>query len=304
MRQYVDAQAYFTAYEEARRDLAGVRGSMFWKSQDGIEYLIRTNAAGKQSSLGPKTPETIIIHEKFTARKQLAEQRLKELKDNFYRVKLQNKANRVGRAPQLLVDILNRLYKDGLSEYFTVIGTHAIYAYEAAAGVFIDETSSGALQTVDIDLLWDVRKRLSFITQMEILNSSMLGLIKKVDKTFKIRAEQPHTAVNSQGFEVDILRREPIDDDPHPLRLTALDDDEEFFAVQARRAGVFLDTPRFSTMIVSPNGTMARMNTIQPEVFAQFKRWMAVQPDRSPHKALRDILQAELVEELMEHLPI
>ncbi len=299
-RQYIDAHAVFTAWEDARKRAVEVRGGMYWKRQGETEYLIRTSPQNTQKSLGPRSDKTAQIYEKFIARKEEVERRLSDLTHELERHQRMNRALRVGRSPRLLVDVLNKLSKSGLSEYFTVVGTHSLYAYEAAAGVFFGEAE--ALATRDIDLLWDTRKRLSFVSQMGNIGSSMLELIKKVDPTFEIRQDQKYTAVNSRGFEIDIIRREAKDGDPHPLRLT--DDEDEFFAVQAKRAGVLLDGPRFSSMIVSSTGHMARMNTISPLAFANFKRWMAEQPDRDPMKRRRDILQASLVEELSrEYLP-
>lgn len=298
-RQFIDAQAVFTAWEAAGRSAAEVRGGMYWKRQGAGTYLIRTSPKNAQKSLGPQSAETESIYEKFIARKAQTEKRFSDLTLELERQQRMNRALRVGRAPGILVDILNQLAKSGLTEYFTVVGTHALYAYEAAAGVRFGHTE--ALATRDVDLLLDTRKRLSFMTQMDQLGSSMLGVIKRVDPTFEIRQEQKYTAVNSKGFEVDIIRRE-ADGDPHPLRLTEEEDD--FYAVQAQRAGVLLDGPRFSSMIVSVTGHMARMNTISPPAFVRFKRWMAGRPDRDPMKRTRDTLQAELVEELVEeYLP-
>jgi len=298
-RQFIDANSTFTAWESARKAAAEVRGGMIWRQQDGKDYLIRTSPTGSQKSLGPRSQQTEEIYSGFKIRKEQAEQRLADLTSALERHKRMNRALYVGRAPAILVEILNRLDKAGLSEHFTVVGTHALYAYEATAGVRFRES---ALATRDVDLLWDVRKRLTFISQMERLDTSMLNLIRKVDKTFEIRKDQKYTAVNSQGFEVDIIRREVVEGDPHPLKMT--DADDEFYAVQARRASVLLDGPRFSSMIVATNGAMARMNTISPLAFAKFKRWMAGTPDREALKRERDLLQAELVESLVEeYLP-
>lgn len=99
------------------------------------------------------------------------------------------------------------------------------------------------------------------------------------------------------GFEVDIIRREAGDDDPHPLRL--IDDENDFSAVQAKRAGVLLSAPPFSTMIASPAGYMARMHTVSPLNFIQFKQWMALQSTRDRMKTGRDAMQAELVAQLV-----
>jgi len=300
-RQYIDAQSAFSAWEDAFKDMLNVRGSMRWKNQNGTDYLIRVSTIGNNKSLGPRSAEKEKIHDNFVARKIAAQQRFSDLTETLERQQRMNRALFVGRAPRMLVDILNRLYKEGLSEFFTVVGTHALYAYEARAGVLFGETE--AMATQDIDLLLDVRKRISFVTKMRHAATSMLKLIQKVDPSFRLREDQKYTAVNSRGFEVDIIRREPKDGDPHPMRLTD-DEDDEFYVVPARNAGILLDGPPFSAIIVSASGHMARMNTISPLTFIRFKRWMAEQADRDTMKRSRDLLQANLVEELVsEYLP-
>lgn len=291
-RQYIDATSVFTALEESRKNAAEVRGGMLWKTQNGTDYLIRTTTRRGQKSLGPRSEHNETIYREFTARKQRVENRVADLRGELERHRKMNKVFHVGRAPDILVGILNKLAASGLAEFFTVIGTHSLYAYEAAAGIRFK--AGEALETKDIDLLWDTRKRLSFIARMEGLDISFLGLLREVDPTFDLRNDQLHTAVNNRGFEVDVIRREAKDGDPHPLRLT--DRDDEFYAVQAKRAGILLDGEKFSAMIVSSTGRMARMHTVSPVVFARFKRWMAEQGDREPLKRQRDILQAELVE--------
>lgn len=300
IRQFVDAQSVFTAWEAAVKAASEVRGGMHWKHQGSGEYLIRTSVKNSQKSLGVRSSETEAIFEKFTQRKKMTEQRLADLSAEMIRQQRMNRALHVGRAPRLLVEILARLARSGLAEYFTVVGTHALYAYEAAAGVRFG--SADALATRDVDLLWDVRKRLSFVTRMESLGASMLSLIQKVDPTFQLRDDQNYTAVNSRGFEVDIIRRETRDGDPHPLQLTGHEGD--FWAVQAKNAELLVSAPKFSQMIVASTGQMARLDTIHPLTFVRFKQWMAKQPDRDPLKRRRDILQADLVNELViEYLP-
>ena len=295
LRQYIDAKSVFTALEEATKNAAEVRGGMLWKTQNGTDYLIRTTTRRGQKSLGPRSEQTETIYREFTARKQRVEKRVSDLRAELVRHRKMNKVFHVGRAPDLLVAILNKLTASGLAEYFTVIGTHSLYAYEAAAGIRfnVDE----ALETKDVDLLWDTRKRLSFIAQMKGLDISFLGLLREVDSTFELRGDQLYTAVNNRGFEVDVIRREAKDGDPHPLMLT--DHEEEFYAIQAKGAGILLDGGKFSAMIVSSTGRMARMTTVSPVVFAKAKRWLAMQKERDPLKRHRDLLQAELVEEVV-----
>lgn len=299
-RQYIDARSTYTAWEDARKEALAVRGGMYWKKQGVGEYLIRTGTRNTQKSLGLRTPETDAIYTRFTERKAAAEQRLADLKETMTRQQRMNRALYVGRAPNVLVDILQALDKAELSEYFTVVGTHALYAYEAAAGVLIAPPE--AMATQDVDLLWDTRKRLRFVANMKRLDASMLGLLQRVDPSFRLRSDQHYTAVNSKGFEVDILRREAIEDDPHPVRLT--EDEEDFWVVQAKKAGTLLNAAPFSAMVVSANGHMARMHTVPPNTFVRFKRWLAEQPDRAPLKTSRDKLQADIVAALIvDYLP-
>ena len=302
-RQYIDAVAVFDALDEAAAEAAQVRGGMYWHagpaSSPESRYLVRTTPAGAEKSLGPRTPETQAIYDKFTQRKQASAERLAGLKAALNQQQRLNRALRVGRVDPLVVALLNRLASTQLSEHFRVVGTHALYAYEAAAGVRLD---TDALATRDIDLLWDTRKRIIFSTQLARVDSSMLGVLKKVDPSFRMRQSQKYTAVNKDGFEVDIIRREQTGDDPHPIKLS--DEDDDFWAAQARRGNVLLDSPSFSAVIVATNGTMARMNTVHPATFMAFKRWMAGQADRDALKRRRDVLQADAVQGLLEqYLP-
>jgi len=302
-RQYIDAVAVFEALEEALDEAAQVRGGMYWHAgpptSPDAKYLVRTTPAGAETSLGPRTAELDAIYARFTQRKRESAERVSGLQAALVQQQRLNRALRVGRLDPLVVALLNRLTSTRLSEHFRVVGTHALYAYEAAAGVRLD---AEALATRDIDLLWDTRKRIIFSTQLARVDSSMLGVLKKVDATFRIRKSQKYTAVNKGGFEVDIIRRERAGDDPHPIKLS--DEDEDFWVVQARRANVLLDSPAYSAVIVASNGSMARMNTVHPTTFVEFKRWLSTQAEREAMKRRRDALQADAVQELLEkYLP-
>lgn len=298
-RQYIDAESAFTAWEAASAEAVSVRGGMHWKAQGEAEYLIRTSGKS-QKSLGVRSAATEDIHGRFIARKEAARDRLDALTLAVDRHQRMNRALRVGRVPRIVVDVLAELARAGVDKHFTVIGTHALYAYEATAGVRIGEEA--ALATQDVDLLWDTRNRVQFVSRMGALGSTMIGLLQKADPSFSIREEQPFTAANKHGFEVDIIRREAKEGDDHPLQLT--DDDGDFWAVQATRAGQLLSAPKFSAVVAAPSGHMARMTTVSPVVFCDFKRWMSEQKDRLALKRSRDRLQAEIVEQLVhEYLP-
>lgn len=140
------------------------------------------------------------------ARKRRNEERVRSLTESLERHQRVNRALRVGSTPQILVQVLTQLKKAGIEQHFIVVGTHAMYAYQAAAGVRI--ASPGAMATQDVDLLWDTRKRLQLVQLMQGTGQSMLKVLKKVDPTFELDATDKYKAINDTGFQVDIIRRE------------------------------------------------------------------------------------------------
>lgn len=53
-RQYIDARATFEALEAAETQAAGVRGGMYWKTVNGVDYLIRTSTRNAQKAWAPE----------------------------------------------------------------------------------------------------------------------------------------------------------------------------------------------------------------------------------------------------------
>ncbi len=299
IRQYIDAKSAFTALEQAKLRAAEFRGGMVWKTVKGKEYLVRTTTRGGQTGLGAKDAGTDAIYEKFTTGKARAAELSSGLKQAAIKHQRLNRALRVGRTPNIIIDILLGLSEAGLSDKFTIIGTNALYAYETAAGVRLNEAH---LATRDVDLLWDNRKKLSLFTQENTLAGGMLGFLQGIDPSFTLRDDQLYTAVNKDGYEVDILRRMGQGSDAEPGRFSALADD--FWVVKARNADWLLSAPKFSEVVVGVNGKMARMDTVDPRAFALFKLWMADQSDREPGKRIRDASQARIVVDLINsHLP-
>lgn len=206
-----------------------------------------------------------------------------------------NKAARAGRVPNGVIAVLRAFERHGLGEHFTGVGTHALFAYEAAAGVRIVQQ---AMATVDVDLLWDARKRMQFETDMRHLDRSVLSILQEADKTFQRIELQKESATNAKVFQVAFLRRRPQDGDPHPDRFSA--DADDLWPVQARRANLLTEAPRFEPPVIGTTGQIALMRTVSPQVFVAFKRWMSEQPDREPIKRERDGLQASIVQALMD----
>ncbi|OSZ71157.1 hypothetical protein CAP37_18075 [Hydrogenophaga sp. IBVHS1] len=299
LRQYIDAESSYTAMEQARQAASEMRGTLFWREDRGHSYLVRANTAAKQTRLGPKSVETEAMYLRFHERKALLSERLTRLKEAVTRHERLNRALRVGRCPNILIAILQRFEQYGLSPHLLTVGTHALYAYEAAAGVRI---APQALATQDVDVLFDTRKRITFFSRLQEADLSFLDVLRKADKTFEVRDDQLQTAVNAHGFEVDVIRREAGDVDPHPLRMSHKDVD--LWAVQVSSGSRMLGAKRFSQVVVASNGTMARMHTFAPDAFIKIKRALSTSRSRDPLKKPKDALQANIVDELVREFLI
>ncbi len=297
VRQAIDSATIFEEFVRVQARASHFAGGLYWKRQDTHAYLVKTLSHGRQHRMGARSAETERIYQEFTAGKLAIETRARSLRDELKSAERLNKALKIGRVPAMVITVLQAIEDAGLGQHFTVVGTHALYAYESAAGVRIVQ---GALATQDIDLLWDACRRVRFMTDIDKLDTSILRVLQGADATFQRKEGQNETAINAKGFEVDFLRRQPVGDDPHPFRFSA--DEDDLWPVQALRASVLTSAPRFEQIVISATGRMGLMRTIAPETFVQFKRWMAAEaPNRPEPKRRRDRCQADIVQSLLDN---
>lgn len=297
-RQIIDASTIWAEYRKARAAARPYVGGMYWKNEGDYAYLVKTHSRNRQERMGARSAETEKIYADFHKHKAATQSRLDSLTAALIETQRQNKALKAGRTPDVVVSLLNAVREAGLEPHFLVVGTHALYAYETAAGVRI---APGALATQDVDLLWDARKRVQFVVDLGKDAGSMLAVLQRADASFRRKSEegQNESAVNEKGFVVDFLRREAVDGDPHPFRFS--DDENDLWPVRAERASILAQSPVFSHPVISATGKMATMRTVDPQTFVAFKRWMAEHAqNREPLKRRRDLLQAQIVQELLE----
>ena len=296
LRQLSDAQTAWRHYLDARAQANEVRGSMRWKAVGGKRYLIKTSPGGADRSLGPEDAHTAATFRSFTQKKASAEARLKAMTEAVDTHRRLNRALRVGRTPAVVVRSLAAIDEAGFAEQFLTVGTHALYAYETAAGVRIEQ---GALATQDLDLLFDAGKLRAYTNRLRRSDArSLIEVFRRADPTFQVLPTQLQTAVNDAGFEIDIIRRMAQGRDPHPLRMS--DDEDDFWAVQADQGDKLASGRKFESMVVAATGEMALMRTVHPLDFVRLKRELAARPGRDPLKAPKDRLQAEVVQQLWE----
>ena len=301
IRQYIDAEQARKAWLTAEHRALNYRGSMYWKTVKGRDYLYREYRTGTAKSMGVRSPDNEKIMVEFKKGKLAAEKSLKQLNVAMSTHTRLNAALRVGRTPNVVGGLLEEIRKAGLQDHFMVIGTNALYAYETQAGV---RFNGDVTATTDMDLLWDSRKRVTLITDGdEHFNQyGLIGVLKKFDSSFELQAGEEYRAANSQGYMIDLIKRRPqsLADDMEHSQLIANSDD--FWAAKITNMDWLLSSPKFRQVVVATNGNMAEMVTVDPRAFAFYKVWLSKKEDREPMKKPRDLAQARVVYKLVQNL--
>jgi hypothetical protein len=192
--------------------------------------------------------------------------------------------------PSIAARILRACDEQGLlGEQLIVVGTNAMFAYEAEAGVQIE---SGLVATGDIDLLYDARRHMS-LAVTGLATEGLIGLLKRVDGSFAPARPRAFRAANRDGYLVDLIRPEAKDVFRDNLRtgLSNLPEDLEGAAIFG--LGWLINSPRLEAVAVDERGYPVRLVAIDPRAFALHKAWVSRREDREPVKAVRDLEQAK-----------
>jgi hypothetical protein len=289
-RQMIDTRQVFdtwrAASHEARRRFAG---SMRWADRHGADYLLR-KIGRIERSLGRRSEETERIHDAFMTGRAASQDRLKGLAGRLDELAPVNRAMGLGRVPVIAARILRECDKAGLlGEHLVVIGTNALFAYEAAAGV---QMQSGLVASADIDLLYDARRHLSLALE-DVHARGLIGLLRSVDTSFAPIRSGSFRAANRNGYLVDLIRPEPRDAMRGRSRQALTDLPEDLQGVAIMGLGWLVNSPKADVVAIDERGYPVRMAVIDPRAFALHKAWISVREDRDPVKARRDFEQAK-----------
>src|SRR6202165_2991830 len=298
-REMVNSQQRFQALRDAKAAWDAQRGSLTWIVSKDREYLVRSyyDKAGlrKQTSLGVRSPENEKMKEDFEARRAAAEDRWQNMRVTMDRQAAVNRALGLGRVPLIGARIMRALDAFGLlGPGIRILGTNAIYAYEAASGVQIDP---GLATTEDIDLLLDARGGLTFVADEEVSESSLMKTLRRVDSSFD-RSRETFRAVNRDGYLVDLIK--PMQNPPWKEAPDKVGSDpDDLRAVQIEGLAWLQNSPPFDAVAIDEKGEPVRIVAPDPRVWAVHKLWLSRRPDRQPIKRHRDAAQAGAVAALV-----
>ncbi|PTM38876.1 nucleotidyltransferase domain-containing protein [Bosea sp. 124] len=299
-RETINTRQRYAAFREAKLRLRGYRGSMVWSATKGTDYLLHSSypeGTGRRSqrSLGARSPETERIKLDFDSARSAARRRLKTAQAMLDRQAALNRALGLGRVPLTSARIIRALDDIGvLGKGLRIVGTNALYAYEAASGVFVDPDIT---TTEDIDLLFDSRRELRFVASRDLGEAGLMGLLRRIDGTFE-RGRETFRAVNNEGFLVDLIM--PAATPPwKQVRDSLVGVAEDLTAVAIAGLEWLENAPPFEAVAIDERGVPLRIVAVDPRVFCAHKLWLSGQPSRDPLKRERDRAQAEGVGQLV-----
>ncbi|MCK6534100.1 MAG: nucleotidyltransferase domain-containing protein [Polyangiaceae bacterium] len=305
-RELVNSRQRFEVWRQARQRLAQTKGSMVWAESKGTEYLRRsfydeTSGVRRQTSLGPRSDRTEQAKVDFERSRDSAKERFVGIDRALARQAAVNRALGLGRVP-LLPARLIRAFDEArlLGQGIRLVGTIALHAYEAAAGVFLDAEVTA---TDDLDLLFDSRSALRLAGAPG--EHSLMRILTRVDRSFQ-RSPAAFRAVNRDGYLVDWVK--PLREPPwreKRKRLGAGAADLE--AVMIEGLDWLESSPLLEAIAIDARGGPLRMLAPDPRVFAAHKLWLSRRGDRDPVQRRRDEAQARvvaiLVRDHLQHLP-
>jgi hypothetical protein len=284
------------AYLEARQASRPLKGGMHWKKIKGRQYLYQyRDRYGHGRSLGPRSPATEQLFQEFGRQRQEMTARLGRRRQQLAEAARFCRAALIHRVPDPVVRILRRLEQEDLpGAPLMVIGTQALHAFEFAAGVFIEAPKTSPF--------WSgAGHRLTLLAAAEIPPEKFLGLLARVDRSFRARPGDDLAAANKHGFLVRCLRPPAA---RSPQKMLIKDAMGVVVPAESGDLASLVNSPRFSQVVIGRRGEPVTMVVPDPRALALHKLWLSQQEDREPSQKIRDRCQAAALAELiLRYLP-
>jgi len=290
------AVAAYQAYLEAVQARRPLKGGMHWKKVKGREYLYKyRDRAGHGSSLGPRSPETERLFAEFGRQRREHAAQLDARRQQLAEAARFCRAALIHRVPEPVVRILRHLSPGDLAGTpLMVIDTHALHAFEFAAGVFIDALPDSPL--------WSgAAQGLTLAATPAMPPEEFLRLLRRADRSYKTLPGHGLAVVNQHGFRVRCLRP-PTARAPH--RMMGRDAPGLTVPAEMGDLAALMAAPKFSQVVIGRRGDPVTMVAPDPRALALHKLWLSLQEDRDPGKKTRYRTQAAALAELiLRYLP-
>lgn len=298
LRALANAAQLYEAWRAAMIPLSQLPGGMYWRVINSREYLYQyaTTPAGTQQtkSLGPKSVSAEQKYEEFKKARQDLDERRAGVEKRFKEFAPVWRALRLPAIDRTAGGTLRALDLAGfVGKSILVVGTYALKAYEVEAATAF---SAGMDATEDLDFTLCVDEEAADPD----LPRRLLLTLKQADSTFIVNTMSPTTAVNKNGYRIDLLASEAAEgklSSARPWKPQVLEGQEWLLAGRPVSA-VVIDFDGWPVVVAAPD----------PRYFALHKLWLSKRPDRPAIKRAKDKRQGEAllltVGEHMLHYPL
>lgn len=283
-------EAAYDQWHQARQTLASLPTSMFWQSKSDAEYLaVKTSGYDNGTTKGVRSPATEAILATFVTDKELAKKRAAEADALIEQRALQYRALRLPAMLDKLGELLRALDVAGLLRNdLLVVGTNAFSAYEVLCGV---KFPAGNEPTQNFDLAWCRGSTVSLAKLVPDHNvqsrKSLMAVLQSIDSTYRINPKKPYQAINSAGYEVELLAapsRAPLPQTEAFEPMVSLVEQE--WLLRGRAAFVAVATVRHRA---------CPLYVPDPRWMAVHKLWLAKKPERNAQKRPKDARQGQVL---------
>ena len=185
----------YAAWVESKRQLEELPISMFWKEQDGVEYLaVKQLSNDSGTTVGRRSANTGQQYQSHIETKSRIKQRISSQDAQLTERAGLYRRLRLPSIPDRQAEILRRLDVEGmLGTDLMVVGSNAFIAYELACGA---RFPTGNEETEDFDLAWCRGTKAALIsTGSDTTNKSLFTVLKSLDSSYTINKRKPYQAV-------------------------------------------------------------------------------------------------------------
>ena len=263
---------------------------MFWQTKGGADYLaVKNGGYDSATTKGVRSAQTEALYDSFVAEKELAKQRAAEADALIEQRALQYRALRLPVMLDKQGELLRALDVAGLLRNdLLVVGTNAFAAYEALCGV---KFPAGNEPTQNFDLAWCRGSAVSLASLMPDHDvegrKSLMAVLQSIDSTYRLNPKKPYQAVNSAGYEVELLAapsRAPLPKNEAFEPMVSLVEQE--WLLRGKAAFVVVATQRHRA---------CPLYVPDPRWMAVHKLGLARKPERNAQKRPKDARQGQVL---------
>ncbi len=289
-RTAANLELAYSFWLDSRQSLQNLPVSMYWAQRSGSEYLyIKQNTQDSGTSLGLRSEATEQQLASYTQEKQQIRERVANADELIATRAALYRRMRLPSLPDKQAEILRKLDIEGLlGSDLMVVGTNAFSAYEWAANAIFP---AGNEETQDFDLTWCRGTRASLVLAGKEAQGqsrkTLIQVLKSIDASYAVSKKKPYQALNSKGYEVELLAA------PSCLPLPK---DQGFAPMPTlvEQEWLLLGRP-ISAVVATVRGRACPLTVPDPRFMALHKLWLADKPERNPAKKEKDRRQGNVL---------